>query len=106
MRYALYKITGYVVDDDSRTNAGKFYLGIMDEPQGSLSDTGIKKCIPGVYLLNHQGLTPNEVTNYSAFGKYYDTETKISFYAKLYQFDTQNHGWKVVPLEFTITEVK
>ena len=103
---ALYKITGYVADDDSRTNAGKFYLGIMDEPQGSLSDTGIKKCIPGVYLLNHQGLTPTEVTNYSAFGKYYDTDTKISFYAKLYQFDTQNHGWKVVPLEFTITEVE
>ena len=102
---ALYKITGYVADDASRINAEKFYLGMMDEPYGDLSDNGYKKSIPGVYLLNHQGLTPLEVDQYSAFGAYYDTDIQISFYAKLFQFDTINHGWKLVPLEFTIEVV-
>lgn len=101
----LYKVTGYVADDESRTNAGKYYLGAMDEPNKSLADTGVKTSIKGVYFLNHLNLSERDLT-YSVFGEYLYTETQITFYAVLHQFDTQNHGWKIVPLEFSVETVE
>ena len=38
----------------------------------------------------------------SVFSPYFESQEKISVIVMLYQFDTSNHGWKVVPIESTI----
>lgn len=99
----LYKITGYVADDESRTQ--KYNFGLTDNSNGDLSDTGIKTSIKGVYFLNHLSMDENDVS-YSVFTDYYTSQQKISLYVVLHQFDTSNHGWKVVPLESSIEVIE
>ncbi len=99
----LYKITGYVADDASRLSV--YNLGLMDTANGDLSDTGIKTSIKGVYFLNHLSMDERDLS-YSVFNEYYISQEEITLYAILYQFDTNNHGWKLVPLESTIQLVR
>lgn len=99
----LYKITGYVADDESRTQ--KYNFGLTDNSGGDLSDTGVKTSINGVYFLNHLSLDERDL-EHSVFTDYYTSQEKISLYVVLHQFDTNNHGWKVVPLESTIEVVE
>lgn len=96
----LYKITGYITEDSSRTS--KYYLGVVDENGNSLSDNGITTSIKGVYLMNNLNMDNYDLT-YSPFYEYYVNEQKVSFYASFYQFDTNNHGWKIFALNHTIS---
>lgn len=96
----LYKITGYVIEDSSRTS--KYYLGVVDEKGHSLADNGITTSIKGVYLMNNLNMDDYDLT-YSPFYEHYINEEKVTFYASFYQFDTNNHGWKVFALNNTIS---
>ena len=93
----LYLVSGYINIDDSRKNA--YYFGMTDNSNNTLSDTGIKTSIKGIYLMNHLN-----VKN-SILSDYYMNETKVSMYCSLYQFDSQNHGWKAFPIESTIKSI-
>ncbi|UKI50640.1 MAG: hypothetical protein L6U99_04520 [Clostridium sp.] len=80
------------------TNA--YYYGMTDNSNNTLSDTGIKKHpLKGIYLMNHLNVDSSILSNY------YMNETKVSMYCSLYQFDSQNHGWKVFPIESTIKSI-
>lgn len=93
----LYLVSGYINIDDSRTNA--YYYGMTDNSNNTLSDTGIKTSIKGIYLMNHLNVKS------SILSDYYMNETKVSMYCSLYQFDSQNHGWKAFPIESTIKSI-
>lgn len=99
----LYKVTGYVIDDTSRTS--KYYLGLVDQNNGTLNDNGITTSIKGIYLMNNLNLSERELT-YSPFYDYYVEGSKVTFYASFYQFDSNNHGWKMFALNNTIEEGK
>ena len=98
----LYKINGYVNVDEGRTN--KLYFGLTDTANGKLDDNGIKTSIKGVYLMNYQG--QSSLTSYNSnIYNAYQNETNINLCASLYQFDTQNHGWKMFMVDSTFQEV-
>ena len=98
----LYLVSGYVSADESRKSS--YYFGMSDKFNDNLSDTGIKTAIKGVYLMNHLNIKENNVLS-DIFYNYYKEDVKISLYCSLYQFDSQNHGWKVFPFEATLKEV-
>ncbi len=95
----LYKVRGYVSDDSGRTS--EYNFGLVDSADGDLNDNGIKTSIKGVYFLNHLHMDERDAS-YSVFKNHYVNQQEITLYVILYQFDTSNHGWKVVPLESTI----
>ncbi|OKZ90577.1 MAG: hypothetical protein BHW10_02350 [Clostridium sp. CAG:307_30_263] len=97
----LYLVSGYVSADESRKSA--YYFGISDKYNDNLSDTGIKTVIKGVYLMNHLNIKEDNVLS-DIFYNYYGDDIKISLYCSLYQFDSQNHGWKIFPFETTLKE--
>lgn len=97
----LYLVSGYVSADESRKSA--YYFGISDKYNDNLSDTGIKTVIKGVYLMNHLNIKEDNVLS-DIFYNYYGEDIKISLYCSLYQFDSQNHGWKIFPFETTLKE--
>ena len=97
----LYRITGYVADDESRTTA--YYLGLTDTNGESLSDNSITKSIKGIYLINHQGLDERDLS-YSIYKEY--TDKLISVYASIHQFDTNNHAWKMFTNETSIEVIE
>lgn len=98
----LYLVSGYVSADESRMSA--YYFGMSDKFNDNLSDTGIKTAIKGVYLMNHLNIKETNVSS-DIFYNYYNEDIKISLYCSLYQFDSQNHGWKMFPFEATLKEV-
>lgn len=91
----LYKTKGYITDDEGRTS--KYYLGIVDEENGSLNDVG-GKAISGLLLLNHQGLDDKGMS-YSPFLSYYTDGTEIELYYSLNQYSSNDHGWKAFAIE-------
>lgn len=93
----LYLVSGYINIDDSRTNA--YYFGMTDNSNETLSDTGIKTSIKGIYLMNYLNV------DNSILYDYYINEIKVSVYCSLYQFDSQNHGWKAFMVEDTINSI-
>lgn len=95
----LYKITGYIVDNTDYTE--KYYLGVVDTVNGSLSDVGNSTVVKGVYLMNNLNMKEIDLT-YSPFYDSYINETEVTFYASLYQFDSNNHIWKVFAFNHTI----
>ena len=42
--------------------------------------------------------------SYYKFAQFYINEEKITVYASLHQFDTNNHGWKVFAMEDSINK--
>lgn len=91
----LYQTTGYIRYDSGRTS--KYYLGLVDTPNGSLNDVG-SNLISGLFLLNNQGLDERGLT-YSPFYDYVDSNETITLYYSLNQFDSSNHGWKAFAIE-------
>ena len=100
----LYLVSGVVETDNDRTS--KYYFGLVDRG-GKLSDTGVDKSIKGVYLMNYQGLTDNDVTRASNLNvaTLYQNDNDVTCYVSLYQFDTQNHAWKVFMVDSSLKAV-
>lgn len=96
----LYKVTGYVKTNSDITT--KYSLGMVDTYSSSLSDNGIKTSIKGIFLMNNLSLDLKDI-EYSPYYDYFDENVLISTYASLYQFDTQNHGWKMFGIDSMIT---
>ena len=97
----LYKITGYIKTDTDRTS--KFYLGLVDKDTDSLSDNGVKTSIKGIYMVNYQNMDDNDVYFVGQdIADAYNNVTKINLYASMFQFDTQNHAWKVFIVDDSI----
>lgn len=96
----LYKVTGYVKTNSDITT--KYSLGMVDSFSASLSDNGIKTSIKGIFLMNNLSLDSKDI-EYSPYYDYFDENILISTYVSLYQFDTQNHGWKVFGIDSMIS---
>lgn len=96
----LYKITGYITYDTDRTT--NYNIGMVDNKGNSLSDNGNNKSIKGIYLMNNLGLEDKDLY-YSPFNDYLNEDIKVTFYASLHQFDTQNHAWKVFAINTSIS---
>ena len=97
----LYKVTGFVTDNADYT--AKYNLGLVDEENGSLSDNNLNGTysIKGVFLMNNHNMDMKDLS-YSVFYEPYINASKISIYVTLHQFNTNDHGWKVFPLDFTL----
>lgn len=100
----IYTSTVYVKYDESKTNA--YYLGIVDNITDSLSDSGMtsKNVVKGAYLMNNLNKTEREVINYSPFYEYLVEEIPVTFSYVLFNFNNNDHIWRVMPLDFTIPE--
>ena len=96
----LYKTKGYIVDN-SKYNRDNFYLGIAKENKGSLisdSSSSSTKSVSGLFLMNHYNITPKSFS-YSSLYDYYASDTQVELYFTIHQFYSQDHGWKVFPIE-------
>lgn len=98
----LYKTTGYVKSDDMN---GKYYLGVVDDSNGSLSDNGVSTSISGVFLMNNLNMNDNDLS-YSIFAPYFIDEIPVTFCFTLFQFETSWHGWKVMPIDSTVPVIE
>ncbi len=100
----IYTSTVYIKDDESKTNA--YYMGMVDSINNSLSDSGMGKrdVVKGAYLMNNLNITEYELTNYSPFYEYYVNEVPVTFSYVLFNFNNNDHIWRVMPLNFTIPE--
>ena len=93
----LYKTTGYIKYDTSRTTDGKYYVGAVDNASDTLSDNGIKTSIAGFYLMNNQNLSELEFS-YSAFYGFHDKVEPVTFYFTLFSFNNNEHAWNCFPV--------
>ena len=93
----LYKTTGYIKYDTSRTKSGKYYIGAVDGESDKLSDTGIKTSIAGFYLMNNQNLSELEFS-YSGFYELCDNSEPVTFYFTLFSFNNNEHAWNCFPV--------
>lgn len=91
----LHKTEGFITDDEGRTS--KYYIGIVDDENGTLNDVG-GKAISGLLLLNHQGLDDRGLS-YSPLLSYYENGNEIELYYSLNQYSSSNHGWKAFAIE-------
>ena len=96
----MYKINGYVNDDESRTT--KYYFGLTDTEDGKLSDNNVSTSIKGVYLMNYQGLSESDLTRNTNKAIVDAYKTNVDVCASLYQFDTNNHAWKMFMVDSTL----
>nr|MCR5564370.1 hypothetical protein [Gammaproteobacteria bacterium] len=87
-----YKITGYVNEDSGRTSA--LYLGLTDAANGDMTDSNTSKKANGVYMMNYQNIKSNDLALEEIADSYLN-DLEITVFASLYQYDTQNHAWKV-----------
>ncbi|MCH5179803.1 MAG: hypothetical protein J1F32_01135 [Erysipelotrichales bacterium] len=95
----LYKTTGYVVQNSKHTT--NYYLGIAKENKGSLisdSSSGNNKSVSGLFLMNHYNINERSFS-YSVFYDYYYSDTEVELYFTIHQFYSQDHGWKIFPIE-------
>ena len=99
----LYKITGYVNTDGSRTST--YYLGLTDKADGDMTDSNTAKKAQGVYMMNYLNIKPSDLV-LEEIADSYDNDIELTLYASLFQYDTQNHAWKVFIYENLITENK
>ncbi len=93
----LYKTTGYIKYDTSRTTSGKYYVGAVDNAADKLSDNGIKTSIAGFYLMNNQNLSELEFS-YSGFYELCDNFEPVTFYFTLFSFNNNEHAWNCFPV--------
>ena len=93
----LYKTTGYIKYDTSRTTSGKYYVGAVDNVSDKLSDNGIKTSIAGFYLMNNQNLSELEFS-YSGFYELCDNSEQVTFYFTLFSFNNNEHAWNCFPV--------
>lgn len=93
----LYKTTGYIKYDTSRTTSGKYYVGAVDNVSDKLSDNGIKTSIAGFYLMNNQNLSELEFS-YSGFYELCDNSEPVTFYFTLFSFNNNEHAWNCFPV--------
>lgn len=93
----LYKTTGYIKYDTSRTTDGKYYVGAVDNASDKLSDNGIKTSIAGFYLMNNQNLSETSFS-YSAFYGFHDKAESVTFYFTLFSFTNNEHAWNCFPV--------
>ncbi len=91
----VYQTTGYVKTDTDRQS--NYYIGVVDNATGTLSDNGITTSIPGFYLMNHLNIDERSFS-YSPFYGFFDEPEPVTFYFTLHNFDTSNHAWKCFPL--------
>ncbi|MCH5172016.1 MAG: hypothetical protein J1F31_04260 [Erysipelotrichales bacterium] len=97
---SLYKTTGYIVDN-SKYNRDNYYLGIAKENKGSLisdSSSSSIKSVSGLFLMNHYNISERSFS-YSPLYDYYISDSQIELYFTIHQFYSQDHGWKVFPIE-------
>ena len=93
----LYKTTGYIKYDTSRTTSGKYYVGAVNNAADKLSDNGIKTSIAGFYLMNNQNLSELEFS-YSGFYELCDNSEPVTFYFTLFSFNNNEHAWNCFPV--------
>ncbi len=98
----LYSTSGYILDNPRYSEYGDYHLGIASEKNRSLiSDSSAQdiKSVEGLFLMNHYGINERSLS-YSPFANYLATETKIEeMFFTIHQFNSQDHGWKVFPIE-------
>ncbi len=98
----LYSTSGYIVDNTRYSEYGNYHLGIAAENNGSLiSDktAGNSNSVKGLFLMNHYNIDERSLS-YSPFANYFATDTKVEeMFFTIHQFNSQEHGWKVFPIE-------
>lgn len=98
----LYTTTGYVKSNDI---GGKYYLGVVDTPTGTLKFQSNERSIKGFFLKNNLNLDDNSIV-YSPFLPYFEETFPVTFCFTMHQFETQWHGWKMFPIDSTIPLVE
>lgn len=100
--FTLFKVTGYVKYNTDFTT--KYDLGLVDDENGTLSDQNITKSIEGIFLMNNLSLNKQNEINNSIFFEHLNK--KVTVYVTLHQFETNNHGWKVFPVDSTLSVIE
>ena len=59
-----------------------------------MTDSNTSKKANGVYMMNYQNIKSNDLVLEEIANSYLN-DLEICVYASLYQYDTQNHAWKV-----------
>lgn len=100
--FTLFKVTGYVKYNTDFTT--KYDLGLVDDENGTLSDQNITRSIDGNFLMNNLSLNKQNEINDSIFFEHLNK--KVTVYVTLHQFETNNHGWKVFPVDSTLSVIE
>lgn len=100
--FTLFKVTGYVKYNTDFTT--KYDLGLVDNENGTLSDQNVTGTIPGIFLMNNLSLNKQNEINNSIFFEHLNK--KVTVYVTLHQFETNNHGWKVFPVDSTLSVIE
>lgn len=100
--FTLFKVTGYVKYNTDFTT--KYDLGLVDDENGTLSDQNITRSIDGIFLMNNLSLNKQNEINNSIFFEHLNK--KVTVYVTLHQFETNNHGWKVFPVDSTLSVIE
>ena len=100
--FTLFKVTGYVKYNTDFTT--KYDLGLVDDENGTLSDQNITRSIDGIFLMNNLSLNKQNEINNSIFFEHLNK--KVTVYVTLHQFETNNHGWKVFPVDSTLNVIE
>lgn len=95
----LYRVVGYINIDTGRNG---LYFGMTDNENDTLNDVGIKTSVKGFYLMNYQNQQKIDSFNEKIITAY-ENSSKVSLYASMYQFDTQNHAWKMFIVDSMIS---
>ncbi len=97
----LYQTKGFIVDNSKYNANANYHLGIAKENKASLisdsSSTGIKS-VSGLFLINHYNIS-EKTFSYSPLFNYFLSSKEVSLYFTIDQFYSQDHGWKVFPIE-------
>ena len=96
----LYSTSGYIVRTKKYSTSPNMYMGIANENNGDLiTDSNGINSVKGLFLMNHYNITERSFS-YSPFANYFITETKVKeMFFTIHQFNSQDHGWKVFPIE-------
>lgn len=96
----LYSTSGYIVRTKKYSTSPNMYMGIANENNGDLiTDSNGIKSVKGLFLMNHYNLTERSF-GYSPLADYFYENVKIEeMFFTIHQFNSQDHGWKVFPIE-------
>lgn len=96
----LYSTSGYIVRTKKYSTSPNMYMGIANENNGDLiTDSNGIKSVKGLFLMNHYNITERSF-GYSPLADYFYEDVKIEeMFFTIHQFNSQDHGWKVFPIE-------
>ena len=100
--FTLFKVTGYVKYNNDLKD--KYDLGLVDNENGSLSDQNVTRTIAGIFLMNNLSINKQSEADNSIF--FENLNKKVTVYVTLHQFETNEHGWKVFPIDSTLSVIE